>query len=172
MQAHRVRTLVRLPDHSPVRRWLESPRGRTAWNVAKAIGGMLLVTAVAMIVGHIVGALFGVKQPADPRTPGGPTEQDLDAFVALGTILAGFVACGWRPVHGSLVALGGAIAFWAAIPELWEMAVLLGALGSVTLVTWIVERLKAYEHHHNEQAGPPPRRNHDRIMPHHPVRPF
>jgi hypothetical protein len=169
MQAQRVRTLVRLPDHSPVRQFLESPRGRVAWNLVRAASGMFLVAAVSMVVGHLVGVLFGVEHPADPRMPDGPTGQDLEAFVALGTIVAGLVLSGWRTVPGSLVALGGAIAFWAAIPELEEMAVLFGALGAVNLVTLFVERVKEHQHHHGERTGSPVKRGQDQPRTHHPV---
>jgi hypothetical protein len=168
MQAQHLRTLVRLPDHSPVRRWLASPWGCIAWFTVRAVGGVFLTAAVVMIVGHVVGVLFDVKHPADPRTPGGPAEQDLLAFVALGTVVLGLVLSGWRMLPGSLVSLGGAVAFWAAVPELAEMAVLVGAIGAVNLVATFVGEVKD-QHHHHEPDGPPPKRGHGRPTTRHPV---
>jgi hypothetical protein len=142
---------------------------RIALGVARAVGLLLLATAIAMIVGRVAGDLFGVKDPADPRTPGGPTPQDLEAFVAVATVLIGLIASGWRLVPGALVCIGGAIAFWAAIPELGQMTLLLGAFGAANLTGWLVARINERHHHHDEQIGPPAKRGHARPMTHHPV---
>jgi hypothetical protein len=164
-----MRTLVRLPDHSPFRRWPESPLGRIAWNTVRAVGGIFLTAAVVMIVGHVVGMLFGVKHPTDPRTPGGPTEQDLEAFVALGAFMLGLVLSGWRAIPGSVVALGGALAFWATIPELWQMALLIGSFGAVNVVTSVAQRAMEHRRHLDEGVGSPTKRDHRRPTMHHPV---
>jgi hypothetical protein len=130
---------------------MSSERRQTLDDVVRAIGGLLLTTAITVFGGQIIGAIFGVSHPANPRTPGGPTPQDLEAFFAMGVVAIGLIIASRRMVPGSLILLGGAIAFWVAIPELSQMAVLFGLPGLVNLATWFVNRLKA-AHHHIEDA--------------------
>jgi hypothetical protein len=147
----RSRGLTRLPHHVYDIKWLSSERWRRFSGVARAAGGLLLATAITILGGQIVGALFGVSHPANPITPGGPTPQDLEAFFAIGVVAIGLIVSSRRMVPGSLILLGGVIAFWTAIPELGQMAVLFGLPGGVNLATWFVNRLKE-AHHHVEDA--------------------
>jgi hypothetical protein len=167
MQAQRIRTLVRLPGHTPDWHWLQSPRARIAIGVARAAGQLLLATAATIIIGTVAGELFGVKHPANQRTPGGATPQDLKAFVAMAAVLIGLVISGWRMVPGSLISIAGAIAFWAAIPELNQTAFLLGAFGAANLTGWIVDRIQEHRHLHVDQAEPPHKQTHKHATPRH-----
>lgn len=164
MYTQRSRGLTPLPHHvyDIKIKWLSSERGRTLGGVARAAGGLVLATVIAILGGQIVGALFGVTHPANPRTPGGPSPQDLEAFFAMGVVAIGLMVSSRRMVPGSLILLGGAIAFWAAIPELSQMALLLGLPGLVNLATWLVNRLRE-SHHHLEVAEQTHRsRSHER----------
>lgn len=173
MQAQRVRHLVRIPGHTPDWQWLKSSRGRTALGVARAAGQLLLFTAIAFVVGAAAGELFGVKHPADPRYPGGATPEDIQAFVAMATVLIGLVLSGWRLVPGSLISIAGAIAFAVAIPDLYQTAVLLGGFGAANLIGWSVDHIQEQRHHHpEEQTAPQPKRAPARTVRHHPVGPF
>lgn len=145
------RSHMRLPHRFYDFQWSSPVRGRMSGGVARAVGGLVLSTAIAIIGGQIVGAIFGISHPANPRTPGGPTSQDLEAFFAIGVVVLGLIASSRWMVPGSLILLGGAIAFWVAIPELAEMALLFGLPGGVNLATWFVNRVKA-THHHIEDA--------------------
>lgn len=167
MQAQRVRTLVPLPDHTPEWHWLQSPRTRIALGVARAAGQLLLATATTIIIGTVAGELFGVKHPSDPRYPGGPTPRDLEAFVAMAMVLVGLVISGWRLVPGSLISIGGAIAFWAAIPDLSQTAVLLGGFGAANLTGWVVDRIQEQRHHHVDHAELPRKQAQRHTAPRH-----
>jgi hypothetical protein len=85
-------------------------------------------------------------------------------------VLIGLIASGWRLVPGSLISIGGAIAFWVAIPELGQMACLLGAFGAANLIAWLVDRIQEERHPHpEEQTGPRSKRGQGLNVTHHPV---
>jgi hypothetical protein len=90
----------------------------------------------------------------------------------LATVLIGIILSGWRLVPGSLISIGGAIAFWAAIPELGQTAFLLGAFGAANLTGWLVDRIQQQRHHHVDQTERPRKHRRGHATPRHPIGPL
>lgn len=153
MQAQHAPTLVRVPERFAKHDWAASRSLRLLLRAARSVVEMLLLVAVVMIAGHVVGAMLGVEAPADPRAlPGGPTAQDLEAFTALGALILGLLLTGWHAEHGSLLIIAGATVFGITYPSLTILAVILGAIGVVNLVAWVVGQY--HEHRHRVVPAP------------------
>lgn len=158
MFTHHVPALAGFPAVAPGPRtplWL-----RVAWQGARMIGELLLIAAIVMIVGHLLGDWLGVANPADSGTPGGPTATDIEAFTAIGAVVIGLALTGWRVVHGSLAIFAGALVFGVTLPTLAPMAALFAGLGAINFGGWLVEQAMARRHGHHDDAlaAPPPRR--------------
>jgi hypothetical protein len=128
----------------------------------------LVLTALVVAIGRLAGIWLGVDNPVDPRTPGGPTPSDLEAFTAIGAVIAGLVISAWRVELGSLLLFAGAIAFAIALPDLVPMAVIFGLIGATNLTAALVEQLREQRRHHE---APPPETQHRRPVSRHGERP-
>jgi hypothetical protein len=112
---------------------------------ARMAGELLLIAAVVSIAGHLLGDWFGASPPADPRSFGGPTSTDIEAFTAIGAVALGLGLTGWRVVHGSLTIFAGALVFALTLPDLLPMAVIFAMLGAINFGGWLVQQ--SQEHH-------------------------
>jgi hypothetical protein len=117
-----------------------------------------LLTAIVLLLGRLIGIWFRVNDPVDPRTPGGPTPRDLEAFVAIGAVIGGLALSAWRVEQGALLIFAGALAFGVTFPDLAPMALMFGTIGAINLGAWLVERIRAARRHHD----PPPATQHRR----------
>jgi hypothetical protein len=168
MQAQRAPADSSNPDHPRISDWRRSRRSHPAYKAVGMAAETALFTAFVVLLGRVIGIWLGVENPVDPRTPGGPTPPDLEAFAAIGAVFAGLGISAWRVQHGALVILAGAIAFGIALPDLVPMALMFGLIGAINLGCWLFERIREERRHHDE---PPPETQHQRPVGRHAARP-